>query len=905
MEKLLLIDGNSIANRAFYGAGASMLRNSEGTYTGAVHGFMSMMTKVMEQEKPTMICVAFDASRHTFRHNIYSEYKGKRKDPPEELTMQMPLIKKALTLMGIKHCEIPEIEADDIIGTLSLEGKKKSVPCVIFTGDKDSLQLVDERVTVLLPITSEGRTTENRVTPEKVKEVFYGAEADMVVPMKALMGDSSDNIPGCPGIGPKGALTLLQEYGSIDNIYANIDKITSKSTKEKLINGKDLCYLSLELATIKRDVSLDLICKDDLSDLFVKQTDYPGLLSFMKHLELRKIIKLLDLEEKARIEEQSADYDDGDGTLFGFAAGIDNGDGEPGVSIPLSTKKIPSCSKISTEEEMTEALKKVKEAGNLYIITRKNKGLLSGITFYAQKGTETDESCGFEADLEDPEWTDKFIGLFAVALGDENIPKYMFDGKPFVTACLRKGVAVRPIANDLAICAYLSDSTRGLSEYSSAVRYYTGHAREDIFFMPEAVKAAEKKIEKDGMGLLLREIEIPMITVLAKMECCGVRVNADVLREEGKIFEKNLQELKAKIYELCGMEFNINSPKQLGEVLFEKLGIEGGKKNKTRTGYKTGQEVLEEIADKHPAVPLILEYRQNAKLKSTYIDGLLGVIDEKTGRVYTTFNQTVTATGRLSSSEPNLQNIPVRHELGRVIRKAFVAGNENMVLVDADYSQIELRLMACMSGDRTMIEAFKSGQDIHTLTAADVNDVAPEDVTYEMRSAAKAVNFGIIYGMSEYGLAAEIGVSVFEAKRYIASYFRKFPGVRDFLEYLKLDAKRKGYASTPMGRRRYLPELTNPKYPVRQFGERVAMNMPIQGAAADIMKLAMVKVDREIERRGLKSRLVLQVHDELLCDCPKEEEEEMKELLREMMESAADFEVKFPVSVSSGYEWSK
>ena len=901
MEKLLLVDGNSIANRAFYGAGASMLRNSEGTYTGAVNGFLHIMIKILEQEKPTMVCVAFDAGKHTFRHDIYKDYKGKRKGMPDELRTQMPLIKESLDLLGVSRCELSDIEADDIIGTLSSESSEKNIPCVILTGDKDSLQLVDDNVTVLLPITSEGTTTTNRVTPDKVRDVFYGADADMVVPMKALMGDSSDNIPGCPGIGPKGALSLLQQFGSINGIFENIDKVAAKGTKEKLESGKDLCLLSLELAAIKRDVPLDGICGGDIGNLAVKGADYPGLLAFMKKLELRKLMRSMKIEELAKEAElKNTGEDDLPGTLFDFASGEGGGG-----TLPPARKALPPYRKLLSRSDIDQAAQSLKGADKLYFIVKKQKGALSNIVIYGPKeGTQDEEKEAFELDYEENLFVE-FVEGFSEILSNESVEKYFFDGKALITACLRRGVLIKPVVNDLAICAYLSDSTRGLEEYSSAVRFYTGVDREDVFFMPEAFKAADGRIERDGMKVLLEEIEIPMITVLAKMECRGVRVNADVLREEGKVYEKNLEQLKEKIYALCGMEFNINSPKQLGEVLFEKLGIEGGKKNKTRTGYKTGQEVLEELIDKHEVVPLILEYRQNAKLKSTYIDGLLGVIDQKTGRVYTTFNQTVTATGRLSSSEPNLQNIPVRHELGRVIRKAFVAGNENMVLVDADYSQIELRLMACMSGDESMVNAFKNGTDIHTLTAADVNDVPLEEVTYEMRSAAKAVNFGIIYGMSEYGLAAEIGVSVWEARRYIAGYFRKFPGVKAFLEKLKLDAKMRGYASTPMGRRRYLPELSNPKYPVRQFGERVAMNMPIQGAAADIMKLAMVRVDRELERRGLRAELVLQVHDEILCDCPREEEEEVKALVTEMMEGAVDLEVPFPVSVSSSYEWQK
>ena len=915
MKKLLLIDGNSIANRAFYGTGANMLKNAEGLYTGAVYGFVTILTKVIESEKPDMVCVAFDAGRHTFRHDMYSGYKANRKGMPDELRVQMPVIKEVLDAFGIAHSQAADIEADDIIGTLSKEASARGVQSVILTGDKDSLQLVDGMTTVLLPVTAAGTTTVSRVVPEKVAEVFNGAPAEWVVPMKALMGDSSDNIPGCPGIGPKGALALLTQFGSLDNIFAGIENVASKSTREKLEANKDLCYLSLELARIKRDVPLGIITPDgSLESLKRRKTDYAEVLRLFKKLEFRKLIKTMKLEELAENDTRAAGEtgaeDDDDGEMSLFDASFDNrGEGrqagEPGAgSARNSAVKIEAV----TPEEVGKAAEALAGNDEIYLIIEKNKGDLSAVSVYGAKAQNGGgETAGefYRIPLEDGAAVKTFAEAFSKILGDGSVKKYFFDAKPLITACLKNGTKVVPVTNDIAICAYLADSTRKLDEYESAVRFFTGKDRPQIDFMPEVCDAAYKKLCADGMKRLLEEIELPMISVLAGMETRGVRVDPEVLKKEGEKYSKNLESLQARIYELCGTEFNINSPKQLGEVLFEKLGLGGGKKNKTRTGYKTGQEILEEIADEHPVIPLILEYRQNAKLKSTYIDGLLSVIDKNTGRVYSTFNQTVTATGRLSSSEPNLQNIPVRHELGREIRKAFVAGTPDGVLVDADYSQIELRLLAVMSGDENMLSAFESGEDIHTLTAADVNGIEPSEVTYEMRSAAKAVNFGIVYGMSEYGLAREIGVPVMEARRYIAGYFRKFPGVRTFLEELKSFAKRNGFAVTPWGRRRYLPELINPKYPVRQFGERVATNMPIQGAAADIIKLAMVRVENELEKRGLKSRLVLQVHDELLVDCPREEEETVKQLLKECMEGVADFGLRLPVSTSSGYSWEK
>ncbi|MBP1587508.1 MAG: DNA polymerase I [Clostridia bacterium] len=978
MKKILLIDGNSIANRAFYGAGANMLRNAEGLYTGAVYGFVNIISKVIDSENPSHVSVAFDAGKHTFRHNLYAEYKAGRKGMPEELRQQMPVIKETLDLMEVNHLEIPEIEADDIIGSLAKIFADAGFAVVILTGDKDSLQLVNDTVTVLMPVTSKGNTTMNRVVPGNVPEFFYGAPAEMVVPMKALMGDSSDNIPGCPGIGPKGALALLAEFGSIDGIFRNLDRIPSEKTREKLRQGEELSRLSGELATIKQDIpQQDLLGSDGFETVKVRPKDYPGLLQLFKKLEFRKLIKSMKLEELAESSqaalagkssagrpsagEADAGADDGEMTLFDFLTDaeerdtVPRGSGWGGVSKGAypgaagavgtvgATPKI-AVTELADGAAAADAAKALTGMKRFYFITGRAKDGSASLDFCAlpseadsdADGTTTEvdpetagaslksdpETAGASPEAEIPctpcvpetayrivfdseDKRDAFVKAFAGIIEDAAVEKYYFDAKPVLGMFIKRGFTPCDPTEDLLISAYLSDSTRRTDEYAAAVRFYTGRERDDAGFMPEVVKAAQARIKKDGMEMLLYNVELPLVTVLADMECRGVRVDAEILRKEGKIYDENLAKLKKEIYDRCGTEFNINSPKQLGEVLFEKLGLPGGKKNKTRTGYKTGQEVLEEISDLHPVIPLILAYRQNAKLKSTYIDGLLAVLDPDTGRVFSTFNQTVTATGRLSSSEPNLQNIPVRHELGRTIRKAFVAGSQDRVLVDADYSQIELRLMAVLSGDEYMTDAFRRGLDIHALTAADVNGVDIDEVTYEMRAKAKAVNFGIIYGISEYGLAAEIDSSVKEARRYIAGYFRRFPRVAEFIDELKAFAKRNGYAVTPWGRRRYLPELINPKYPVRQFGERVAANMPIQGAAADIIKLAMVKVYRELRSRYPEAKLVLQVHDELLVDAPKDQQEGVKALLKECMEGVWDMGIPLPVSVASGYEWEK
>lgn len=871
MKKLLLIDGNSIINRAFYGVGAANLRNADGLYTGAVHGFITIYNRVFASEKPDAVCVAFDVKAPTFRHLKYADYKAGRKPEPPELTPQFPALKEVLDTMKIARIEKAGFEADDIIGTLSLMAKEQGLRTVILTGDKDSLQLVDDKVQVILPITAGGQTTTTLMDDNAVFEKM-GGWPRQVVDLKAIMGDKSDNIPGCPGIGEKGAAELLAKFDTLDGVFANLEKVEKPSMRSKLADNKELCYMSQWLATIDRHVPLDEFLPNGLDSLNVKEYDGGALYALFKKLEFRKLIQQMNLSE-AKPEKKAKPADDGEFSLFDFAE---------------KNEKASNITKVFNPDQL--GVEAMLRAEKLCIICEGDS-----FTYFDGKNSV---QVVFGTN------PGKYIEKMKPVLENGKIEKIFYDAKLFMLACNKAGVKLSGFSNDLKICAYLADSTRRSDEYEPVSRFFAGEDKDAPECMPEVNEKALERIESDGMTMLLKEVELPLVSVLAKMESTGFKIDREALLESGKNYADNLEKLHGEIYALAGHEFNINSPKQLGEVLFDELKIGKGKKS-AKGAYKTGVEVLEELTGEHPIVNLILDYRQNAKLKSTYIDGLIDVIDKETGKVYTTFNQTVTATGRLSSSEPNLQNIPVRHELGRVIREAFVADGDDHVIVDADYSQIELRLLAAMSGDETMINAFKNGIDIHALTAAQVNNVEPENVTKEMRSAAKAVNFGIVYGMSEYGLAKEIHVSVPEARRYISGYFTRFPKVSGFLESLKDFAKISGYAKTPFGRRRYLPEIRNSKYNVRQFGERVAMNMPIQGAAADLMKLAMVSVDREIEKRGLKAKIILQVHDELLLDAPSSEEEEVKELLKTCMENVAELAVPLTASVSSGKKWEK
>lgn len=863
MDKILLIDGNSILNRAFYGTQNSFLKNADGLYTGALYGFMNIYLKQAEELQPEYAAVAFDVKAPTFRHERYAEYKAGRKGMPDELAAQFPVAKELLEAMGIAKIELPGFEADDILGTYSRIASENHLKCYIMTGDRDALQLIREDVRVLLCSTQKGRPQTDEYDIEAVRQK-YGVLPEQLIDVKALMGDSSDNIPGVPGVGEKTAAALIAQYGSLDAVYAHIEEIKKPALKAKLEANKELAYLSRMLGEIERYAPAER----QLADLRLGAVRTGDLDTLLDRLEFKSVKK--KMETMGLLQNDAPAEEDGMPTLFSLM--------EEQAPQPDTVRRI------SAEELAASA---------------------EGI-FYIYPNGQNDRYQYFDVSYGDDTVQYRCEGAVEPAVRaifeNKEIRKVLFNAKPFILYLLKQGISFENLYCDLSIAAYLLDSTRKSEHIEDVCRYLTGRQLPvNVHILKPMCEAAISRIAEKGMTELFEQIELPLVRVLAELECEGFRVDSAVLQEEGEEIDAKIESLTRDIYMLAGHEFNINSPKQLGAVLFEELGLKSGKKNKH--GYSTNQDVLESISFEHPIIPLITEYRQNTKLKSTYIDGLTGVIDPATKRVYSCFNQTITATGRLSSTEPNLQNIPVRTELGKLIRKAFIPADENHILVDADYSQIELRVLAHMSGDEAMREAFRHDSDIHTITAAQVNGVPPELVTPQMRSRAKAVNFGIVYGISDFGLSRDLGIPIYEAKQYIESYFRQYPGVEKFMESLVAFAKENGYAQTLMGRRRYLPELHSAKYTIRQFGERVAMNMPIQGTAADIIKIAMIRVGEELRTGGYASRLILQVHDELLIDAVKSEQEAVMALLKRCMQDAYALDVPLKVDVTAGKSW--
>lgn len=863
MGKILLIDGNSILNRAFYGTQNSFLKNAEGLYTGALYGFLNIYLKQAEELQPDYTAIAFDVKAPTFRHERYQEYKAGRKGMPEELAMQFPVLKEIADAMGIARVEMAGYEADDLLGTYSRIAVENHLKCYILTGDRDSLQLINEKVHVLLCSTQKGRPQTDEYDIEAVRRK-YEVSPRQLIEIKALMGDSSDNIPGVPGVGEKTAIALIAEYASLDGVYEHIDDIKRPALKAKLIENKELAYMSRMLGEIELHVPVET----PLGELTAKAADNAALNSLLDRLEFKSIKK--KLFNTGALEEQANTAGDSAPTLFSL---MEEAPAPENIGVLLSAKEFA--------------------------------GLVSDIIYiYPYGGSEAYEY--FDISYGDPETRYRCEGAVEPEIKqlfeNTDIRKVLFNAKPFVLYLLKNGISLENICCDLSIASYLLDSTRKSDNIEDVCRYFTGKQMPvNVHILKPMYEAAVKRIGEDGMTVLFREIELPLIRVLADLEREGFRVDGTVLKEQGDEIDARIESLTKDIFALAGHAFNINSPKQLGTVLFDEIGLKSGKKNKH--GYATNQDVLETLSFEHPIIPLITEYRQNTKLKSTYIDGLQNVIDPGTKRVYSCFNQTVTATGRLSSTEPNLQNIPVRTELGKIIRKAFIPADENHILVDADYSQIELRVVAHMSGDEALLEAFRRDYDIHTITAAQVNGVPVEMVTPQMRSRAKAVNFGIVYGISDFGLSRDLGIPIGEAKRYIESYFSRYKGVETFMNSLVEYAKEHGYAKTLLGRRRYLPELNSAKYTIRQFGERVAMNMPIQGTAADIIKIAMIKVREELKKGGYESKLILQVHDELLIDAAVSEKDEVMALLKNCMQDAFSLDVPLKVDVSAGQSW--
>ena len=876
--KLMILDGNSIVNRAFYGI--RMLNAPDGTPTNAVYGFLTIFQRILELEQPQAVCVAFDVHAPTFRHEQYALYKAQRKPMPEELVVQMPLLKQTLDHMGIRRLELAGWEADDLLGTVAKRCEAAGWACEIVTGDKDSLQLITDHTKVKLVSTRMGQTTTKDMTPETFQET-YGFAPIHMIDLKALMGDSSDNIPGVPGIGEKTAMALVQEYGSIDTLYAQMPDVHAKpAALRKLQEGEESARHSYWLATIVTDAPLEFRPEDNL-----RQPFKPELYDLFLRLEFQKLIDKYGLSPQHQPEEKA--------------------DAAAEVEI------------LETAERAQELLDLWRGADHVTVYGLPD---FSALAVACETGEGTVRMAELYENRYGGNWHDLLEALFAA-----DIKKVGHNVKDMIRALLERELPAEGFVFDTALAAYLCDATAGSYDIAKLfLSFYNEELPKPAHLEPEAFTsllgddtAAQTalisytsavsalhgtlaaKLEALDVTRLYYEVELPLCRVLAEMETAGFLVDRKALAEYGQTLQGVMDETEQAIYAAAGETFNINSPKQLGVILFEKLGLPHGKK--TKTGWSTNADVLEKLRYDAPIVADVLRYRQYAKLKSTYVDGLMKVI-EPDGRVRTSFQMTVTATGRLSSTEPNLQNIPTRTELGSQLRRMFTAP-EGCVLVDADYSQIELRLLAHIAGDTEMQAAFRSGEDFHTVTASRVFHVEPQEVTPEMRRRAKAVNFGIVYGISAFSLAQDIGVSVAEAKAYMERYFETYQGVRQYMTDVVAKAEQDGYVQTLMHRRRALPELKSSNFNMREFGKRVALNMPVQGTAADIMKLAMVRVHHRLKREGLRARLLMQVHDELIVECPASEREQVERLLTEEMEQAAQLSVPLIAEAHSGKNW--
>ncbi len=840
--KLLAIDGNSIINRAFYGV--RLLSAKNGRFTNAVYGFISILLKLREAEQPDGIAVAFDLKKPTFRHERYAEYKAGRHATPPELLEQFAPVKEWLRLMGYKVIECEGYEADDILGTIAEMCEQNGIDCAIATGDRDALQLIGERVRVVLATTKMGGPETTNYDKDALFEK-YGLTPEQMIDLKALMGDSSDNIPGVAGVGEKTATDLITKYGNIDYIYDHLDELDIKAgVKAKLISDKENAFFSRWLGTICRTSPIDT----DPENYKTGDCDEAGVAALMTELELFKLMERLGIDPAARSADKKHEV--------------------------LSTEYVSDFDFL------------VKDPKSIDIISAEDGFAVSDGVCCALLSREQ----GFSI------------------LADKSIAKRVYDAKNLYKECLLEGVTPESIVFDAMLAGYLSNPSSNSYELSRLAAEYGAtevtvncecECAKTVSLLSAVCNALEKELEASGQAELMRDIELPLAFVLGDMELSGVLIDADALSVHGQELEVRVRELEKEIHTLVGYEFNLNSPKQLGVALFEKLGLPA--KKKTKSGYSTNAEVLEELRDAHPAVSLLLQYRTLAKLKSTYCDSLLSAVAED-GRIHSTFNQTETRTGRISSLEPNLQNIPVRTPEGRIFRKFFIA-KEGYTLVDADYSQIELRVLAHMANDKVMLDAFNTGTDIHTRTASEVFGLPEDMITPTLRSRAKAVNFGIVYGIGAFSLAKDIGVSNREAKQYIENYLATFRGVDRFMTRTIEDAKENGYVTTVFGRRRYLPEITSSNGMMRAFGERVARNAPIQGTAADIIKIAMINVFKRLREEALDARLILQVHDELIIECAENIRDTVSQLLKEEMETAVKMSLPLTADVHSGYSW--
>ena len=885
MNKLMVLDGNSIVNRAFYGV-SSNLTTRTGQPTNAVFGFLNILNKLLDEEQPQALCVTFDRKAPTFRHQAYEGYKAQRKPMPEELASQMPILKEVLSALNIPMYELDGWEADDLIGTIARRDEGAGWDTVIVTGDKDSLQLVTDHTTVKLVSTRMGRTTTKDMTPESFREA-YGFAPIHIIDLKALMGDASDNIPGVKGIGEKTAMALLAQQPSIDGLYANLDKMDVKpAARKKLVEGEEAARMSYDLATIRTDAPIDFKPEDNLC----RKPDEPRLYQLFLDLEFAKLIDKYHLTAP-------------------------QGEGAAAEQPEFSA----SC-----ESEVVDAPARARELLALWAGLDRVAVLalpsLDGVCVTWEQGEEGHAALLLSDRLEC--YNDILNGLFA-----PGIRKMTHGAKELCRTLLSEGIAPGGFVFDTEVAAYLLAPADGSYDLEKLGLTYFNHQfpkaadyLADGAFGPLAdlgvsagaflshcalVAALEPvltgRLKELGMWELYQTVELPLCPVLAEMEQEGFLIDRKALAEFGEMLSGRIQTAQKNIFDLAGEEFNINSTQQLGRILFDQLGLPPVKK--TKTGYSTNADVLDKLRGSHPIIGEILEYRQLTKLKSTYADGL-GKVIAPDGRIHTCFQNTVTATGRLSSTEPNLQNIPIRTELGAQLRKMFVAP-AGRVLVDADYSQIELRLLACMAGDRAMIDGFNSGEDIHRITASQVFGVPQDQVTPQMRRSAKAVNFGIVYGISPFSLSQDIGVTVAQAKEYMEKYFQHYSGVRSYMDGVVARARADGYVTTLFARRRWVPELKSSNFNTRSFGERVALNAPIQGTAADIIKLAMIRVRDRLKAEGLEGRLVLQVHDELIVECPESEAETVCKLVEEEMEGVAALSVPLLAETHAGRSWAE
>ena len=901
MSKLVLIDGNSIMNRAFYGImGSKMLTTKDGKYTNAVYGFLAILFKLLEDINPEYLVVAFDLKAPTARHKLYEGYKANRKGMPQELAEQMPIIKEILRAMNIDIIEIEGYEADDILGTLSRYGEKQGLDVTILSGDRDTFQLATNKVTIRIPHTKAGKTETDEYDKDAIIEK-YGLEPKQLIDVKGLQGDTSDNIPGVPGIGEKTALSLIQKFGSIEKLYELIEKNEDDlkgKQREKIVENKELAFLSKTLGTINIEVPI----KDTLENFKVEEWDKLKVLEIFKELNFSRYIERFSLKDENKTEKKE------EKELY---------------------KKVEKTSK-----EIIDLIKNKKQM-TFYIITNEDlqqekiiKEKIIGMTIYNSEQNEV-----YDVYLKSKEEIQEWKEIYE----DSEIKKNGIDLSKVYILLKQEGIILQGINFDIGIAAYILNPTNNKLKIENLIEQYlelycdelikekdnkqeqinlfdTIENKENdsyseaekeryrlyVYSISKIQGITTKQLEETNCIKLFNEIDMPTVEVLADMQWNGMYVDKDELNKFGEELTKKIETITKIIYEMAGEEFNINSTKQLGEILFEKMKLPVIKK--TKSGYSTDVDVLEKLRKEDPIIEQILEYRQLAKLNSTYVEGLKPYINTNTKRIHSFFHQTITATGRISSTEPNLQNIPTRFELGKRVRKVFKP-EEGKVYVDADYSQIELRVLASISEDEHMIQAFKEGEDIHVQAASKVFKTPIEEVTKEQRSNAKAVNFGIVYGISDFGLGEQLGIGRKKAKQYIDEYLEQYFGIQKFMTNITEEAKEKGYVETLFNRRRYIPELKSNNYMVRQFGARVAMNTPIQGTAADIMKIAMIKVYNELKNRKLEAKIVLQVHDEMMVEAPENEKEQVEKIMKECMESAVELKVPLIAEISQANNW--